>query len=79
MKKSGRFLCGGEQCTRHVRSCEHLKLPEDLLMCNLGNIGHSFLIEGINVMNPQTCYYLLLAAKAGNLQGCRSKNRIQRS
>lgn len=48
-------------------------------MCNLGNIGHSFLIEGIHVMNPQTCYYLLLAAKAGNLQGCRLKNRLQRS
>lgn len=46
-KKTRRFLCGGKHGTGHVRSCKHLKFPEDLLLCNLGDISHSFLIEGI--------------------------------
>lgn len=47
MKKAGRFLYDGKHDTRYVRSCKHLKFPEDLLLCNLGDISHSFLIEGI--------------------------------
>lgn len=42
MKRASGFLCGGKRYTRHVGSCEHLNLPEDLLLCNPGDTSHSF-------------------------------------
>lgn len=77
--KASRVLCNSEQYTRHVGSCEHLKLPEDLLLGDPGNINYSLLIEGICVKNPQISFYLPSTAEVGNSLWCRIKYGIQRS
>lgn len=69
---------------RLVGSCEHLKLPEDLLLCNLGNTSRSLLIEGICVMKPQICCYFTLSRylcyESSNLLlltvGCKGRRHV---